>query len=271
MKIKDLTNKGSNEEGWLEEFYEKRVSQNRDLTILITDSSNERGTGKTTLACKLAERFDRTEEGLTTEKATHSPTELKEAYTNESKGSSLILDEAEASMSKYRASSGTNKAIRDLISQGRVLEKYTIFSAPASGVIDTDLKSLFDVWILVLRRGEAIVHYCDYNPYKGHSLFKNKEHIKWEDLDTISWEVDDIVATHQRIQEVYDYLTEDKKDRLHDRNQEDEEEEGVPEEVRKEARNEMIKELYENTEMTQKEVSDAVDLSRSHVANLLSE
>jgi len=244
---------------WLEAFYEKRVRQDRDLTILVTDDSNERGTGKTTLALKLADYMDRTDEGITTEKVTLQADRLKEAYTEHPKGSSLILDETEAQLSKYRAASGVNKSIRDLVSQGRVLEKYTMFTAPASGAIDNDLKSLFDVWILVQRRGKGIVHYCDYNPYRGHPLFKKKEPITWTDIE------DD------RLKEVYDAIAREKEDRLQGREGDDEETDEVPKEVRQEARDEVIKRLNDADNLTQREIADATGLSRSRVADIASE
>jgi predicted XRE-type DNA-binding protein len=267
MKIKYKT---SSSGSWLKGLYEKRKEQNRDLAILISDAQNERGTGKTTLALKLAEYLDRTEEGLTEEKAFHNPEKLEDAYTEKPKGSSLLLDEAETGLSKYRASSSVNKAIRDVISQGRIEEKYAVFSLPASGVLDTDLKSLFDVWILVQRRGKGMVHYCNYNPYGQHPLYSKKENIEWKDLDVIPWKVEDVVEVHNRLSSVYEHLTEDKKRNLRGEEKNEEEEE-VPEEVRKEARNKVIQELYENSDMTQREVANSVGLSRSHVANLLAE
>lgn len=243
---------------WLAALYQKRLSQNRDLTILITDDSNERGTGKTTLALKLADYMDTTEEGITSGKVTLSADRLEDAYTEYPKGSSLILDESEAQLSKYRASSGINKAIRDLISMGRILQKYTIFTAPASGAIDNDLKSLFDVWILVQRRGKGIVHYCDYNPYKQHPLFKKKESIKWTDIED------------SQLGEVYTKLAEEKDNRLNGIEEEEEEEE-IPEEVRKEARNELIRELNGKDNLTQKDIAEAVGLSRSRIGDIATE
>jgi len=229
-RTKNLTVVGS-DHSWLQEIYEKRVNQNRDLTILITDDSNERGTGKTTLAVKLADYLDRNG-GMTTEKVTHSAAELQDAYVEKPKGSALILDEAETSMSKYRAGSNENKEMRELISEGRIMEKYAIFAAPASAEIDRDLKALFDIWILVTRRGNARVHYCDYNPYKEHPLFKTKEQIHWHDFGVISYEVNDITETHERLTRVYDHLTDDKIDRLEgndepDSDKEKEKDEGV--------------------------------------------
>ena len=249
-------------DSWLQQLYEKRVRQDRSLSILITDDANERGTGKSTLALKLAERFDRTDEGLVPEKATLSADRFRTAYSELPKGSSIILDEAEAELSKYRASSNTNKAIRDVISQGRILEKYIVFTAPASGVIDTDLKSLFDVWILVKRRGEALVHECDYNPYGQHPLFRKKESIGWSDLES------------ERLKEVYDGLSEVKERRLdgdEEAYEEAEHRSDLREQVETEVRNGLIRDIYGYDKMSQKEIAEAVGLSRSRVADIVAE
>jgi predicted XRE-type DNA-binding protein len=245
-------------DSWLYRFYQKRVKQDRDLTVLITDDANERGTGKTTLALKLAAFFDRTKEGMTKEKATLNAEEIEEAYTEHPKGSSLILDEAEEGLSKYRASSNINKAMRDLISQGRLLQKYTIFTAPYSGAIDNDLKALFDVWILVQKRGKGKVNYCNYNSYRDHPLYTQKESIWWSDIDD------------PQLTEVYEYLADEKDRRLRGKEEnEEEEEQDIPREVRQEVRNELIEDMYENDGMTQGEIGELVGLSRSRIADII--
>jgi predicted XRE-type DNA-binding protein len=247
---------------WLEKLYQKRVRQNRSLSILITDDANQRGTGKSTLAIKLGERFDRTDEDLSPEKAMLSADKFRAAYSDLPKGSSIILDEAEAELSKYRASSDTNKAIRDVISQGRILEKYIVFTAPASGVIDTDLKSLFDVWILVKRRGKALVHECDYNPYGQHPLFRKQESIEWSDIES------------ERLQRVYEELSEAKEQRLDGHGQGHDEEEyrsALREQVETQVRNDLIRDIYGYDKMSQKEIAEAVGLSRSRVADIVAE
>lgn len=187
----------------LAELWRKRVEQNRDLVILITDSSNDRGTGKTTEALRLAYGMDRTEEGLTTDKVAMDPRPLSEAYTSEPRGSSLVLDESEVGLDKYTTGSAVNRAIRELVSTGRVEEKYLVLNAPADHLVDQDLKSLVDVWVLVERRGFANVYRMDWNPHQGHQLTHS--------LGTVEW--DPIPGGHE-LHEVYDYLTEKKEARL---------------------------------------------------------
>ncbi|SMP35772.1 hypothetical protein SAMN06265347_1331, partial [Halobellus salinus] len=99
-------------------LYRKRVANNQDLAVLVSDHQNRRGTGKTVLSLKLAALMDRTEEGLTPEKVAIDPSELTESYVELPKGSALVLDEAEAGLNKYEAGSAVNKAMRELVSMG---------------------------------------------------------------------------------------------------------------------------------------------------------
>jgi len=81
-------------------LYRKRVANNQDLAILVSDHQNRRGTGKTVLSLKLASLMDRTEEGMTEEKVAIGPAELTESDVEVTKGSALVLDEAEAGFAK---------------------------------------------------------------------------------------------------------------------------------------------------------------------------
>jgi len=128
----------------LSETYHSRVAQNQDFSVIVSDHHNRRGTGKTVLSLKLAAAMDRTEEGLTSEKVSLSPEELAAAYIDQPRGSALVLDEAEAGLSKYRAGSSANMAMRQLVSMGRIEEKYLVMNLPAAGELDRDLQALCD-------------------------------------------------------------------------------------------------------------------------------
>lgn len=249
----------------LAELYRERVEQNRDLTILITDSSNDRGTGKTTEALRLAWGMDRTDEGLTEEKVAMDPRPLSEAYTEKPLGSGLVLDESEVGLDKYTAGSAVNRAIRELVSTGRVMEKYLVLNAPADHLVDQDLKSLVDVWILVERRGFANCYRMDWAPHQGHELTHS--------LGTVEW---DPIPPGTRLHDVYDYLTEKKEARLNGDDGDDyikrSEAQEMVEEAKKEAerktRDKMIRAMseagYKNTE-----IADVTDLSPSRVSQIV--
>jgi len=166
------------------DLYHKRAKQGGDLVTVVTDNKNRRNTGKTVLALLGAHYCDRTAEGITKEKATVEPEIIIDAYLDQPKGSGLLLDEAEASASKYRAGSAVNKALRELVNMGRVEEKYLWMTAPNWGELDNDLKALVDVWISIEERGRAKVHILDFNEYRGQLLTPLDERLYWDDIPT---------------------------------------------------------------------------------------
>lgn len=251
-------------------LYQKRIANSQDLAILVSDHQNRRGTGKTVLSLKLAQRLDRTDEGVTTNKVAISPQELTEAYIEEPKGSALVLDEAEAGLSKYEAGTAVNRAMRELVSMGRIQEKYLVLNLPASSELDRDLRALCDFWFLVQEKGRALGHHLRWNPYKEEPRTPK----------TGGWEWTDIPEETQ-LRDVYDYLTAEKRAHLRGDREESSQRLSVSEaqdmvaraeeEAETETRNKLLRELYEDTELTQKKLGEAVDLSRSRVADILSQ
>ena len=247
------------------ELYRKRVEQNRDLVVLITDSSNDRGTGKTTEALRIADGMDRTEEGLTEEKVALDPHPLTQAYVDKPRGAGLCLDETEVGMDKYRAGSGINKAIRELVSMGRVEQKYLVLNAPADHLVDKDLKTLVDVWILVERRGFARVYRMDWEPHGSHELTRS--------LGTVEWNA---IPRSSDVYDVYEYLTEKKEARLRGEEGDEyikrSEAQEMVEKAREEAamakRDDIIRNLREMEDVTQGMIADAVGLSQGRISQV---
>jgi hypothetical protein len=249
-------------------LYRKRVAENQDLAIIISDHQNRRGTGKTIFSLKLASLMDRTEEGITTEKVAVGPDQLLEAYMDLPKGSALVLDEAEAGLSKYEAASGVNKAMRELVSMGRIQEKYLVLNLPASSELDRDLKALCDAWFMVQNKGRALCHFLRWNPYSEEPRTPKKETWEWSDI-----------PEDDELRDVYDYLTSEKL--AHLRGERDESSQRITateaknmveeakEETRTETRNELLNDVYGSLDVSQKELGNAVGLSRSRVADLL--
>lgn len=253
-----------------EKLYRKRVANNQDLTVIVSDHQNRRGTGKTVLSLKLAACLDRTDEGMTTEKVAINPSELTEAYVELPKGSSLVLDEAEAGLNKYEAASAVNRAIRELVSMGRIREKYLILNLPASSELDRDLKALCDFWFMVQSKGRAVGHHLNWNPYSEEPRTPKTESWNWNDIEEGT-----------QLREVYDYLTQEKL--AHLRGERDESSQRLPadevsqmideaqEKAATETRNELLRSFYDELELTQNDLAGAVGLSRSRVADILSE
>jgi DNA-binding XRE family transcriptional regulator len=252
----------------LAKLYRKRVAQKRDLTVLIADWNLERGTGKTTLAMKLAAAMDRTDEGLTGDKTTLSAQELTDAYTEQPLGSSLILDEGQADASNRRSMSGINEALRKIVGMGRVEQKYLFLTAPGVHQVDRDIRNMCDVWIFCRQLGEAQMFRVKYNPFENHELTNDWGTLKWDG---------DLPPT---LEATYDDLTAEKKRRLRgdgddgDGYVKAEEASKSAEQAAKKAerqtRDDMIRRIYENnSDMTQKKLAESVGLSRSRVADIL--
>ena len=254
----------------LGKLHRKRVAQSRDLTVLIADWNLERGSGKTTLALQLAEAFDRTGDGLTASKTTLSAQELTQAYTREAPGSSLVLDEGQADASNRRSMSGVNEALRKIVGMGRVEQKYLFLTAPGVHQVDRDIRNMCDVWIFVRRVGEAQMYRVRYNPFENHELTSDWGTLRWGG---------DLPAD---IEAVYNELTAEKKRRLRGKGNNGDgyvtaseaakSTEQAAKEAERQTRDKLICDVYRNTDgLTQKELADSVGLSRSRVADILSE
>jgi len=252
------------------ELYKKRVRNKSDLSVIVSDRSNRRGTGKTVFSCILAHKMDRTDEGLTKDKVAISIDELLDAYMNCPKGSGIVLDEAEAGLSKYRAGSSTNMAMRELVSLGRVREKYLVINLPATSELDRDLKALCSWWFLIQEKGSAWSHSLNWNPYSEEPRTPRKDD---------RWFWDDIPRDHE-LRDVYDYLHEEKMKHL--RGESDESSQRLTQkevrkqldnarsETRSKTRNKLLSTIYNNSNLTQKELAKSVGLSRSRLADIVS-
>jgi hypothetical protein len=265
------TDRGSLPESYeFTKLYRKRVANNQDLTIIISDHQNRRGTGKTVLSLKLASLLDRTEEGITTEKVAINPEQLVDAYTEQPKGSALVLDEAEAGLSKYRAGSGVNMAMRELVSMGRIEEKYLILNLPASSELDRDLKALCDFWYMVQQKGVALGHHLNWNPYSEEPRTPRTNRWEWTDI-----------PEGTGLREVYNHLTQKKREHLRGESEASSQrlsQSEVQDRVEKakstaetEVRNDLLTQVYQNSGLTQEELASSVGLSRSRLADIVSE
>jgi ABC-type dipeptide/oligopeptide/nickel transport system ATPase subunit len=254
----------------LGKLYRKRVAQGRDLTVLIADWNLERGSGKTTLALRLAQAADRTDDGVTPDKASLNAEELTDAYTSKPKGSSLVFDEAEAGISNRRAMSGVNEAMRKIVGMGRVEQKYLFLTAPGVHQVDADIRAMCDAWVLVREVGRAQMYRVRFNPFDGHALT--------DDWGILRWTPD----LPGPLEETYDQLTADKRAALRGDGDDgagyvaaDEaakSAEEAAERAKRQKRDELIRTIYDNADdKTQKELADEVGLSRSRVADILSD
>jgi len=254
----------------LGKLWRKRKAQNRDLTVLVASWDLERGQGKTTLAMRLAAACDRTEDGITEDKASLSAQELTDAYTSQPAGSSLVFDEGQAGVSNRRSMSSVNEAMRQIIGMGRVEQKYLFLSAPGVHMVDKDIRSMCDIWILTRELGESQMFRVKWNPFAGHE--------ETHDWGTLRWPGD----LPGELQSTYDYLTREKRRRLRGEGDDgkgyveaenvEKAAEKAAEDAERQKRDEMIRQMYRNSnDMTQQDLADAVGLSRSRIGDILSQ
>jgi len=266
----------------LHDLYGKRVRQEQDLAVIISDYHSRRGTGKTIASLQLAEGMDQAG-GLTTGKATVRAEELRNAYFKQPKRSSLVLDEGEIGASNREAMTNTNKELRKILSIGRVEQKYLIINTPDIDFLDKDIIRLCDVWILMLRKGVGLVHFLERNPYaSGNGVLRPKKGIiQFEDIDTGT-----------RLRDVYNHLTKQKRGHIRGDegepfvSQSDHEEavQDARETVRQETRNELIQDVWDRLGsmddddiqkvkrwdgITQTQLAEAVGLSQQQISKLL--
>lgn len=255
---------------WLHDLFEDVVSEKRDLLIVVDDILGRRGTGKTIATLQLINGMDQTPLGITKEKATLQPEVLRNAYTGQPLRSGLCFDEAEWGASNRKAMSNTNQAIREIVSMGRVEQKYVVINAPIKGFIDRDLLKLADVWISMVRKGLGLVHQLKWEAYSEQLLTPKKQWLEFDDVERGT-----------ELREVYNYLTKEKKERIDGTGGQEyftaeelsEAEEQAREQARQDLRNEIIERLASHPEIqehiTQQHIGDVVGLTRQRVNQIL--
>lgn len=266
----------------MHDLYGRRVQQEQDLAVIISDYHSRRGTGKTIASLQLGEGMDQSG-GLTTGKATVEPEQLRNAYFKQPKRSSLILDEGELGVSNRDAMTTVNKELRKILSIGRVEQKYLIINTPDIGFLDKDIVKLCDVWILMLRKGVGLVHFLEQNPYaRGDSTLRPKKGIiQFED-----------VQRGTRLRDVYNHLTKQKQGHIRGESGESfirqsehrEKLQQAREDARQDMRNELLQDVWNGLGtmddddlakvdrfdgITQTQLAEAVGLSQQQISKLV--
>ena len=252
---------------FLHDIFGKVLKENRDIVIIVADHRGRRGTGKTVASLNLASNLDQTEEGMTFSKCSLDVEEIRNAYSSQPKGSALVLDEIEQAAGNRESMTVTNRALREIMSMGRVQEKYVVVNAPIKGFVDKDILKLCDVWISMTRRGRGLVHHLKWEPYSEELLNEQKQWLEFDDIER---------GTDLR--EVYNKLSREKDRRI-------EGEEGqkfVPieevekrlqqerKEARKDLRDEFVDGVYgaSDIDVTQQELADAIGVSQKTISNI---
>lgn len=242
----------------LNNIWESRRSQSRDLKMLITARDAQTGTGKTTLAVALAKSWDAV--GWDASKATLSPSEYVDRYTELESGEVLIGDEMEQMADPRRSMSQQNITLTQYWSTMRQWEVSTICTLPSAAMVDKRLRELMDVRINVIRRGVAVAYEKKIDDHSGEVREKRLHRIRWGAMDDDD-DYRELARMKKRHMENFNetayFMAED-----------DEEEQKTPEEAVKEKRNKWIREMYDKG-YKQKEIAAVFDLSRPRVSQIV--
>lgn len=246
------------------------LSQERDIIVIVDDYWGRRGTGKTIASLDLGVGMDQTSQGMTHSKASLEPEQIRNAYTREEPGSALVLDEGEVGASNRDPMSNTNRALREIMSMGRVEKKYVIVNTPIKSFIDTDIRKLADVWISMTRKGRGLVHFLEWEPYSEQLLTPTKQWLEFEDIERGT-----------ELRDIYNELTAEKREKMDGGGNEyiqlaehEEELEKARKSGRKERRDEIVRGLFDHPEIqdfdiSQRMVAEAIGVSQKTVSNIL--
>lgn len=245
----------------LNNIWEKRRRQNRDMKMLITARDSATGTGKTTLAVALAKSWD--EYGWNADKATLSPDEYVSTYTDLRSGEILIGDEMEQMADPRRSMSEQNLTLTQYWSTMRQWEVSTICTLPSAAMVDKRLRELMDIRINVQERGLAVAYEKKVDDHSGEIREKRLHRIRWDAMD------DD--PDYRELARMKKRHMENFNETAYFMSESDTKEEPDPEEAVREYRNSRINTAYETGEWTQEELAAVFDVSRPRVSQILND
>lgn len=163
----------------------KRMSEGRDLKIIITAEDSETGVGKTTLAGWLAMNWTWMFSGRrwnVEDLATLSPDQYFYMTKNRPAGTVILVDDAEE-LDARRSMQDMNVKFSWWWMLMRLKQIFTILTLPSPAAIDSRLEELADVWINVTRRGQGLVHDIGVQSYGGRNVTTQKVHtIEFPDI-----------------------------------------------------------------------------------------
>jgi len=253
-----------------------RLVTGRDANIIITASS-ETGVGKTTAAVAIALLLD--QHGWSAEKAAvGSAAEYDRLYDECKPGSVLLLDEAEKAVDARRGMTKESVEVSQAFATKRYQQVFGMLTAPSKGWVDNRLGSdAADYWIQALQtdmgriKGEAKVYRLKNNEHYQQDYTERTEYIHWPNLD---WhpEFQELDRRKRKLLESDEGSAYVHKDDIAD----------IKKSVRRETQRETEQQIIERmaasdleekhkatTGFKQKEIGEALDVSRSRISQRL--
>jgi predicted XRE-type DNA-binding protein len=242
----------------LRQMWAERRSQDRDMKVIVTARDSATGTGKTTLAVALSKYFDGN--GWSADKATLSPQEYVDKYTELEPGSVLLGDEAEQMADPRRAMTEQNVTLTQYWATMRQWRVSTIVTLPSPTMIDKRLKELMDVRIVVRERGLAVAYEKKVDDHSGNVKEKRMHRIRWDPLD------DD--RDYRRLNQMKKERMENFQERAYYMSDGDAERKD-PDVAVREYRDQRIRHAVDELGKSQKEVAKLFDLSRPRISQIV--
>lgn len=258
-------------------FIEHRLSGDRDVKIIITSKGSTTGLGKTTLGIgicryveeillpRVASHMDHGRHWKAEERGFIDIQKYISKYKSCNKYSSLLIDEIEHGADSRRSMAQDNVDLSHAWAQLRYRNIVSVATLPSVSMLDNRMMELADIWINVLERGKAICFYIWVNDFTGEVMKKTLEHprngatevITWPDLagDSDYEYMRQLKDTHVRVGEENKTYT--KK-----------EVEKEKKSAKKKVRDALIKDFYSNSNLSQADIAEIVDLSQSQVGNI---
>lgn len=250
------------------EFLKYRLNQNRDAKIIITSRSSSTGLGKSTLAILIAEWIHRTQdiEHWDAEEFAHiNVRDYINQYLSESPGRALLLDEIEAGADSRRAMSSDNVDLSKAWATLRFKNIITIATLPTTSMLDKRLLELADVWINVMSRGIAIPYFIWINDFTNEMRRVAAKHPETGSKEILHWDAIDDDPNFQYMKKIKDRDVFGKKDRTYDYS----EVQSKMDKAKREKRNEIVRDLYENTSMSQSDIGTILDMTQQQVSQIV--
>lgn len=248
----------------------RKLGTDNDIKIIIQGANSQTGIGKTTLAIQLCRYIDSTDEEWSAEqKAFVNVKEYMNAHLDMPKGSALLLDEIGAGADSRRAMSKDNVELSQAWQTLRARNIAVVCTLPSISMLDGRMLELSDYWVLVRKRGVAKPHRVNVNDYAPNRNPQKKplphdEHFTFTDLD-------DNDQDKKHLDSIKDDMVRDQGMRSIPLPEHKEKLEKKEKKLKKDARDEWIKTLYEQTEMSYADIAslDTVGINRATVGEIV--
>jgi len=256
--------------GWgtLGRELEHKLNNDNDAKIIIQGKNSQTGIGKTTLAIELCRWIDQ-HEWSAEDKAYIDVEKYLNDFLNKPKGSALLLDEIGAGADSRRATSTENVELSQGWQLLRSRNICTVATLPSTNMLDGRMLELADYWILVKSRGIAQPYRIQVNDFNGRIARKpmgpgDGEHIKFPDLPDS--DQDKKYLDSIKDEKVESGGMESIKVAEHRKQMEE-----AREEAAQQRRNEIIKSLYRDTDMSYSDIGglDTIDLTKQTIGQIV--